>query len=93
MRLLTKQKQIINKRFSKRQNAVPESETDTKQELQDLKNSINQKNPIEDQIYFSDSEATTPSSIKGKRKINKSYTNTPIRLKKSTRLYDWNQQI
>ena len=36
----TKQKQIIKKRFSKRRNAVSESETNTTQELQDLKESI-----------------------------------------------------
>ena len=49
--------------------------------------SISKNNPINDQIYFSDSEATTSSSIKGKRKIKKSYINKPIRL------YNWSQPI
>ena len=77
-----KTKQIIKRIFSKRRNAVSESETNTIQEYQDLKNY-----PIDDQIYFSDLEATSPSSIKGKRKIQKSYINKPIRL------YNWNQPI
>ena len=51
------------------------SDTDTIQEFQELKESISKNNPIDDQKYFSDSEATTPSSIKGKRKI-KSHTST-----------------
>ena len=33
-----------------------------------LKRLDKKNNPIDDQIYFSDSEATTPSSKQGKRK-------------------------
>ena len=49
-----KRKQIIRKRFSKRRNAVSESDTNTILELLDLKDSINKNNPIDDQIHFSD---------------------------------------
>ena len=50
--IITKQMQIIRKRFSKQRNPVSESETNTIQELQDLKDSINKNNPIEDHIFF-----------------------------------------
>ena len=85
--ITTKQKQIIKRSFSKRQNAVSESEINSIQglRLQDLKDSINMINPKENQKYFSDSEATTPSSIKGKPIIKKSYISKPVRLHK------WNQ--
>ena len=82
--IITKQKQ---RRFSKRRNAISESETNTIKELQDLKDSTNKNDPLEGQIYFSDSEATTPSSMKGKRRIGKSFINKPMRL------YNWNQPI
>ena len=49
-----KLKQIIRKRFSKRRNAVSESDTNTILELLDLKDSINKNNSIDDQIHFSD---------------------------------------
>ena len=82
-----KQKQIIGKRFSKRRNAVSESETTAIQELHNLKDSINKNHQIDDQIYFTDSETTSPASIKYKRRITKCYTKKPIRL------YNWNQPI
>ena len=41
--LITKHKQIFKRRFSNRRNAVSESVTNTIQELQDLKHSINTK--------------------------------------------------
>ena len=65
--IITKQMQIIKKRFSNQRNPVSESETNTIQELQDLKDSINRNNPKEDHIFFSNSEATSSSSIKQKR--------------------------
>ena len=40
-KIISKQKQIIRKRFSKRRNAISESETSTIQELHNLKESIN----------------------------------------------------
>ena len=86
--IITKQKQIIKRRFSKRRNAVSESDTNKIQVLQELKDSINKNEPTDDQLFFfSDSEATTPSSIVGKGKIKKSSINKPIRL------YNWNQPI
>ena len=76
--IITKQKHFIKRRFSKRQNAVSESETNTLQELQDFKDLIKKNKPIDDQIQFSDSEASTLSSIKIKRKLRKSFINKPI---------------
>ena len=80
MKIFNKQKQIIRKRFSKQRNAVSESETTAKQELHNIKDSINKNHQIDDELYFTDSETTSPASIKGKRKIKNSYTNKPIRL-------------
>ena len=70
---IIKQKQIIKRRFSEKRNAVSESDKNTIQELQDLKDSINKINPIENQNKFSDAEATSPASFKEKRR-NKSHT-------------------
>ena len=86
-KFINKQKQIIRKRFSKRRNAVSESETTAIQELHILKDSINKNHQTDDQIYFTDSETTSPASIKGKRRIKRFYTNKPIQL------YIWNQPI
>ena len=52
-----------------------------------FKDSKNKNNQVDDQQYFTDSETTTPVSIKGKRKIKTCLTNKPIRL------YNWNQPI
>ena len=73
------------KKFSKRRNAVSESETTAKHELHNLKDSINKNHQIDDQLYFTDSETPSQSSVKGKRKIKKCYANKPIQL------YNWNQ--
>ena len=83
--IINKQKQIIRKRFSKQRNAVSESETTAIQELHNLKDSKNQNHQIDDQLYFTDSETTSPASIKGKRHIKNCYTIKP------TRLYNRNQ--
>ena len=53
-KIISKQKQIIRKRFSKRRSAVSESETSEIQELYNLKDSINKNNQIDDQLFFSD---------------------------------------
>ena len=71
------QKQIIRKRFSKQRNAVSEPETIELQELYKLKYSINKNHQINDQLNFFDSETTSHSSKKGKRRMKKSYTNKP----------------
>ena len=86
-KVINKRKQISRKRFSKRRNAVSESETSAIQELHNLKDSINKNHQINNQIYFSDPETTSPASIKGKRTIKKSYSNKPIGL------YNWNKPI
>ena len=68
-KIINKQKRIISKRFPKRRNAVSESETSATQELHNSKDSINKNHQIDDQLYFSDSETTSPASIKRKRRI------------------------
>ena len=68
---INKQKQVIRKRFSKRRNAVSESETTAIQKFHNLKDSLNKNHKIDDQLYFADSETTSPASIKGKRRIKK----------------------
>ena len=72
--IITKQKQIIRKRFSKKVNAVSESDTNTTQELQKLKDSISKNIPIDDQIFFLTQKPQHhhQQKKKGKRK------NTPI---------------
>ena len=67
---VNKQKQIVNKRFSKRRNAVSESELTAIHKLPNLKDSVNKNHQIDDHIYFTGSETTSPASVKGKRKIN-----------------------
>ena len=49
-KIISKEKQIIRKRFSKRTNAISESETSAIRELHILKDSINKNCQIEDQI-------------------------------------------
>ena len=68
---LSKQRQITRKRFSKRRNAVSESETSNLEELYRLKESVHKNYQVNDKLYFSDSETT--SSIQGKRRIKKRY--------------------
>ena len=63
-KIINKQKQIIGKRFSKRRNAVSESETTATQELHNLEDSINKNHQIDDQLYFTDSETTSQASKK-----------------------------
>ena len=86
-KIINKQKQIRRKRFSKRRSAVSESETTAIQKLHNLKDPKNKNHQIDNQIYFTDSETTSPASIKGKRRMKNCYT---IKL---IRLYKWNQPI
>ena len=86
-KIFYKQKQIIRQRFSKQRHAVSESETTAIQELHNLKDSINKNQEIDDQTYFTDSETTSPPSIKEKRRIKNCYTNKQIHF------FNWNQPI
>ena len=70
--VLSKQRQITQKRFSKQRNAFSESETSHLQELYRIKDSINKSYPVNDRLYFSDSETTSHSSKQGKRRIKTS---------------------
>ena len=70
-KIITKQRQITRKRFSKNRNAFSESETNSLDELYKLKESIDKNYPLHDQLYFSDSETTSNSSQRGKRRIKK----------------------
>ena len=86
-KIISKQRQISRKRFSKNRNAFSESEASSLDELYKLKESINKNCPIHDQLYFSDSETTSISSKRGKRRIKKHYKHKPVHL------YNWNQPI
>ena len=78
--ILSKQRQITRKRFSKRRNAVSESEVSKLDALYKLKETVNNNYPVHDQLYFSDSGATSHSSKQGKRRIKKICKNKPVRL-------------
>ena len=75
-KIITKQRQ----RFSKNRNAFSESEASNLDELYKLKESIDKNWPIHDQLYFSDSETTSNSSKRGKRRIKKQYKPKPVHL-------------
>ena len=65
-----------------------QSETTAIHEINNLKDSKNKNHQTDDQLYFTDSETTSPASVKSKRKRKKNcYTNKPIRF------YNWNRPI
>ena len=70
-KILNKQRQITRKKISKRRNAVSESEVSNLDALYKLKDTVNKNHPVHDQLYFSDSEATSHSSKQGKRRIKR----------------------
>ena len=70
-KILSKQRQITRKRFSKRRNAVSESEVSDLDALYKLKETVYKNYPVYDQLYFSDSEATSHSSKQGKRRMKR----------------------
>ena len=80
-------KQRHEKVFSKRRNADSESEVSNLDALHKLKETVNKNYPVHDQLYFSDSKATSHSSKQRKRRIKKIYKKKPVRL------YSWNQPI
>ena len=86
-KIICKQTQITRKRFSKNRNAFSESEASSLDALYKLKESANNNCPIHDQLYFSDSETTSNSSKRGKRRIKKQCKHKPVHL------YNWNQPI
>ena len=86
-KILSKQRQITRRRFSKQRNAFSESETNHLEELYRLKDSINKDYHVNDTLYFFDSETTSQSSIQGKRRAENTYKKKPVRL------YNWNQPI
>ena len=83
--ILAKQKQTSQRIFSKRQNAVLDSKATSIQKPQYLKDPIDKTNVLNDRNFFSESETTTPSSIKCRRRIKESF------ICKSVRFYNWNQ--
>ena len=86
-KIISKQRQITRKRFSKNGNAFFESEVSSLDALYKLTESVNKNCPIHDQLYFSDSETTSNSSKRGKRRIKKRCKHKPVHL------YNWNQPI
>ena len=85
--ILRKQRQITRKRFSKHRNAFSESEDSSLDALYKVEDSINQTYPIQEPVYFSDSETNTISSKKGKNRIKKKHKHKPVHL------YNWSQPI
>ena len=75
-KIISKQRQITRKRFSKNRNAFSESEVSSLDALYKFKKSVNKNCPIHDQLYFSDSETTSNSSKREKRRIKNFYINT-----------------
>ena len=51
-KIISKQKQIIRKRFSKRRNAVSESEVSNLDALCKLKETLHKNYPVYDQLFF-----------------------------------------
>ena len=70
-KIIRKQRQITRKRFSKNRNAFSESEVSSLDALYKLKESVNKNCPIHDQLYFSDSETTSNSSKRVKRRMKR----------------------
>ena len=61
-KIICKQRQIIRKKFSKQRNAVSESEVSNLDAVCKLEETVNKNNPVHNQLYFSDSQATSHSS-------------------------------
>ena len=85
-----KQRQITRKRFSKRRIAFSDSEVSSLDALYKVEDSINQSYPIQDSVYFSDSETNTISSkkekIEQKRNTSKNQYIYTIRVNQSDTL-------
>ena len=86
-KIFSKQRQITQRVFSKPRNAFSELEKSHLQELYRLRESKNKNYPVNDTLYFAESETTSHSSIQGKRGIKNRYKNKPVGL------YNWNQPI
>ena len=84
--MLTKKNKILGSDF---QNEETQSQNQKQPQNKNftIKKSQKKNHQIDDQIYFTESENTSPESIKGKLRIKNCYTNEPIRL------YNWNQPI
>ena len=87
-KIISKQRHITRKRFSKHRNAFSESEVSSLDALYELKESINKNYSTQDPLDFSNSETTSISSKKGKKnRIKKKYKHKPVHL------YNWNHPI
>ena len=64
--IISKQRHLTRKRFSKHRNAFSESEVSSLDALYKIEYTINKTYPIQDPVYFSDSETTSISSKKEK---------------------------
>ena len=87
IKILSKQRQITRKRFSKRRNAVSESEASNLDTLHKLKDSGNKYYPIKNQCYFLSQNPHHIHQYKENEEQKKTYKNKPVRL------YNWNQPI
>ena len=86
-KLLSKPRQITQRRFPKRKNAVSESETINLEELYRLKDSAKKNYQVKDTQFFSDSETTSQSSIQGNRRKKdiQKQTSTSIQLESTNK--------
>ena len=80
--IISKQRHITRKRFSKHRNAFFESEVSSLDALYKIEDTINKTYPIQDPVCFSNSETTSISSKKGKNRIKKKYKHKPVHLYK-----------
>ena len=76
--IISKQRHLTRKRFSKHRNAFSESEVSSLDALYKIEYTINKTYPIQDPVYFSDSETTSISSKKGKNRIKKKYKHKTV---------------
>ena len=85
--IISKQRQLTRKRFSKHRNAFSEQEVCSLDALYKIEDTKNNTYPIQDPVYFSDSETSSLSSKKGKNRIKKKHKHKPVHL------YNWSQPI
>ena len=80
-KIISKQRQITRRKLSKHRNACSESEVSNLDTLYNLKDSANKNCTIHDQMYFSDSEATSYSSKQKKKNKKDRHAQTSTSIK------------
>ena len=83
--LRTNKNKLLEKKFKTKKRSLRIRNKHTR--ISQFKKLNKQNHQIDDQLYFTDSEPTSPASIKVERRIKNCYTNKPIRL------HNWNRLI